>query len=178
MITKEAIDYIKSEIQKGISRETITANLVTSGGWKTLDIQEAFLAIDKENATSTLPSTSQSAPVVVNSSTQPPIKKSFLGKIVSVCFKTKASSILTIVVSIFLFFVFPQQLAALSSAFGSVIFFFPLIIWILIVIILRMTGHTKEAENISMAFARIFLAIIILGIIGFGVCLLLLAGFN
>lgn len=177
MVTKEVINYIQSEIQKGISRETIAANLVSDGGWKASDIQEAFLIIDKGSVVSPAPLTPQQ-PAVTKPPEQPITQKSFFGRIVSFCFQTKASSILTIIISIFLFFIFPNQLAGLSLVFGSLIFFTPLLVWIVIILALRMTGYTKEAENVLGAFARIFLAIIILGVVGFGVCLLLLAGFH
>ena len=41
VVTQELIDYIQKELQKGTSREKITADL-TSQGWAEEDIQEAF----------------------------------------------------------------------------------------------------------------------------------------
>jgi len=50
MITKELIDYIKSQRQNGVNDEAIKSNLL-SNNWLQQDINQAFLEIDKEQKT-------------------------------------------------------------------------------------------------------------------------------
>jgi hypothetical protein len=49
MINQQLIDYIKYELQQGISKETIINNLV-SQGWQMSDINQAFDLISAENS--------------------------------------------------------------------------------------------------------------------------------
>ena len=44
MITQELIDYVKTQLSAGISREKITSDLLDQGGWTTEQINEAFQA--------------------------------------------------------------------------------------------------------------------------------------
>jgi hypothetical protein len=44
MITEELIDYIKTQVSSGVSREKITSDLLGQGGWTIEQINEAFLA--------------------------------------------------------------------------------------------------------------------------------------
>ncbi len=45
MITKDLLDFVRAQLSRGVSRDGITASLVTQG-WTPADVQEAFSAID------------------------------------------------------------------------------------------------------------------------------------
>lgn len=45
MITQELIDYVKTQLSAGISREQITSDLLGQGGWTTEQIDESFASI-------------------------------------------------------------------------------------------------------------------------------------
>ena len=45
MINQQLLDYIKQQLQQGVSREIITSNLI-SQGWQQSDINEAFVSIN------------------------------------------------------------------------------------------------------------------------------------
>jgi len=42
MITQELIDYVKTQLASGITREKVTSDLLGQGGWTTEQINEAF----------------------------------------------------------------------------------------------------------------------------------------
>ena len=45
MINQQILDYIKQQLQQGISREQIT-NALVSNGWKATDVEQGFVAVD------------------------------------------------------------------------------------------------------------------------------------
>lgn len=47
MITEELISFIKSELALGKRKEQISAELLAGGGWKSGDLDEAFLSLNK-----------------------------------------------------------------------------------------------------------------------------------
>lgn len=47
MITKELISFIKAELALGKNKEQINAELLAGGGWKSDDLDEAFLSLNK-----------------------------------------------------------------------------------------------------------------------------------
>lgn len=54
MINNEIVNYIKSELAKGESRQEITSSLIENG-WKDTDIQEAFSSISDAVPNATTP---------------------------------------------------------------------------------------------------------------------------
>ncbi len=62
MITKELIEYIKSERAVGVSDETIKQSLV-SGGWNMSDAQEAFISLGPVSGPVSAPAAPVTAPV-------------------------------------------------------------------------------------------------------------------
>jgi hypothetical protein len=44
MVNNQLLDYIKQQLDQGLSRETIQQNLISDGGWSLSDITEAFSA--------------------------------------------------------------------------------------------------------------------------------------
>lgn len=53
MITPELITYLKTELAKGRSRGDLQKELFLQGGWKAVDVDEAFKAADGVVATPT-----------------------------------------------------------------------------------------------------------------------------
>lgn len=45
MITKELLDYIKTQLAAGVPKESIIQNLSTTGGWNANNINEAFASL-------------------------------------------------------------------------------------------------------------------------------------
>lgn len=115
----------------------------------------------------------------VSTQTDQPVKGSVFHRIITFCFKTKNSSIRSILlISIVPLFLFAFPMLSLITIAGPLGVLTPLIVWLIIAAILRSMGYKAEAANIGKALARIFLILLILGIIGFGVCLLLIAGWH
>ncbi len=167
MITKEIVEYVRTEIQKGTPRETISANLISSGSWKQADVEEAFLVLGKEK-------TGTSSPV------QPLPPKTFFGRVVAPFFRTKWSSVATIILTgVLLQFFSSIFLSFLKTPLvGGVVSLTPLILWVLMIFILKAKGYQKESENLLRGIGTLILIFIIMGIIGFGLCVFLLSGFN
>lgn len=63
MINQQLLDYIKQQLQQGVSREEIKRSLMANG-WQAQDIEEGFNNIDIPN----IPTTYSAAPVVASSS--------------------------------------------------------------------------------------------------------------
>jgi len=50
MITQELIDYVKTQLASGITREKVTSDLLGQGGWTMAQINEAFQATEQNTA--------------------------------------------------------------------------------------------------------------------------------
>jgi hypothetical protein len=50
MLTKELINYVKVQLDAGVSQEEIVDTLVNHGGWTKYDVLDAFAELGKENA--------------------------------------------------------------------------------------------------------------------------------
>lgn len=61
MVNQQMLDYIKQQIQQGISREQIKSSLLTNG-WQAQDIEEGFNNIDVPN----IPTTYSATPVAAS----------------------------------------------------------------------------------------------------------------
>jgi hypothetical protein len=55
MVNQQLLDYIKQQLQQGVSREIITNNLI-SQGWQQSDVNEGFSSIDSSNTSSQISS--------------------------------------------------------------------------------------------------------------------------
>jgi len=49
MITQELIDYVKMQLSSGVTRETITSDLISQGGWTMEQIDEAFQSTSEQS---------------------------------------------------------------------------------------------------------------------------------
>src|SRR3989338_8991438 len=50
MVNQQILDYIKQQLQQGVSKETISSNLL-SQGWQQQDVNEAFSQSSGQNTT-------------------------------------------------------------------------------------------------------------------------------
>ena len=50
MVNQQILDYIKQQLQQGVSREIISSNLI-SQGWQQQDVNEAFSQATGQNIT-------------------------------------------------------------------------------------------------------------------------------
>lgn len=145
MITKEIIEYIKTETQKGVSREVISASLIASN-WSQVDIDEAFGCINTNTFVSA-------------SSVQPQLHTSLFGKIANYLVPTKKLSaghlfiniicvfiLLPYVLDVFLNIVFPTSGSLISKG----LYFF-----IITILILRVIRYIRSASNKWKALLRI-----------------------
>ncbi len=55
MITQEEVNYIKSELAKGNTKEVISKNLISRGGWTQIDVDEAFKSMEGIGQATPLP---------------------------------------------------------------------------------------------------------------------------
>jgi len=79
MISKEVLEYIKTNMSSGMTKESIYSNLINEGGWNKEDVDHAFLSIESsvpvkpvsESVQGSAPDTGVVEPVSVKSQPQP-----------------------------------------------------------------------------------------------------------
>lgn len=151
MIDSKVVEYIRSEIAKGISRDEISKNLIQGGGWTLADIEAHFVHIDQNQNNVPIKSTSS-----IQSNTeqiQPENKLNIFGLnfiIFGVYY----------ILGIFL----------TGTIFGALVFYgyiFHAIILILISIMELIRGMSQKIKTNA---GQYFLMAILLLIVGFGAC--------
>ncbi len=123
--------------------------------------------------------------------TQPiPTHYSQFHRLVTFLFKTKWSSLLWVILSSLIINIIIGVIFTIFSSTGtnqyeymtvwslfSSVFYLPLF-WVFVIIFLRVKGYKVESSNILKAFGTIVLIFLALGIIGFGLCVLVLSAWN
>ncbi len=158
MINEELLNFIRTEDAKGVSRIDTGTKLGVQG-WTPDDIAEAYHGVDSPGLQN------HEALQKIEKVTQP-----VHHGIVASLFRTKNTAF-----GVFLLFLIIWWYLLRSSIIQSiaVILFGPLVVFLATIFILKSAKYTNEADNAVKAVGMIFLTIVILLVIGFGVCLFL-----
>lgn len=148
MINQQILDYIKQQVQQGVSREQIKSSLM-SNGWSSSDIEEGF------NAIGSTPSTIPHAPVAnagpMSSFTNSSMPISYAGFWLRVAASLVDGFIVNLIfaiLGILYFWFFAKNNPSLSNSAQTVMGIFYFVIWILYFPFMESRGGTTFGKKI------------------------------